>query len=55
MVVMVNFMLGIFYHENQKPILIKQLLPIFLSRQPSASTLAVFRVLVVIAPLTPDP
>lgn len=51
---MVNFMLGIFYHENQNPILIKQLLPVFLPRQPLATNLAVFRVLLVIVPLTPN-
>lgn len=51
---MVNLMLRIFYHENRKPIPIKQLLPTLLLPQPLATTLPVFRVLfiIVLLPLT---
>lgn len=45
---MVSFMLGIFYHENQNPLLIKQLLSILC--QPLAVSLAVFRVFLLLVP-----
>lgn len=46
-------MLGICYHENQKPIPSKPLLPI-LPRPPLATTLALFCVLFIIVRLAPN-